>query len=206
MSRFIVELNDPTHIGVARGRTHGEKKTVQNVARVRSADERLTSHARVCRALSIAVDSLQFSSVAPRRAASARVTVASAVVTHTTSSRPLGSVRDYATPTATPAATLAAVPDGDDVCDSNADCCRETMYETIPELTRMERTTREWSAGWMCSHRTQALEARARNTAYEKRAATSFAPPPPRPFFSVLPSPRPLTVLCCTFDLQNRMF
>lgn len=181
VSQFIVERNDPTHIGVARGRTHGEKKTVQNVARVRSADERLTSHARVCRALSIAVDSLQFSSVAPRRAASARVTVASAVVTHTTFSRPLGLVRDYATPTA----TLAAVPDGDDVCDSNADCCRETMYETIPELTRMERTTREWSAGWMCSHRTQALEARARNTAYEKRAATSFAPPP-CPFFSIL--------------------
>lgn len=117
--RFIVAR--PTRIGVARRHTHGERKTVQHVAPTRSADGRLTSHARVYRLL----DSLP-----PCRAAS----------THTGHCK---------TAVVTPRLLrgLAACRDSCDVRDLDATGRGPAAARTMHQITRMMRERTECLSG-----------------------------------------------------------
>lgn len=147
---------------------------MQHVARIRSADERLTSHAPVYRSSSIL---FRCAVLRPRESPSCQKI---AVVTHTTSSRRLAI---HATTPAAPAATLAW------------SLRRLLTYATRTRIVARRcttisesdtRTTREWNAiGRGRTGRSRARTgARAWNTADEKRSLLPFFPPFTRPFFS----------------------
>lgn len=172
---------------------------MQHVARIRSADGQLTSHAPVCRSSSV-----------PFRCAVLRPRA-----NHRRVKKPLPSrtppPRDRATSSAAPAATLAWSLQRLLRARLERECWRVLAGRcaTIPEPdTRTTRETghdRTWSYAGRSRARTGA---RARNTADEKRtfSFSLFLPcspsPPARPFFSETVNRAPR----CTspFEIERR--